>query len=282
MSETRAKRLPVVGSTASSTAFILERVDGLGDTHLYVDGNSKITRGNGTFESPRPNAFSLVQVETCPGSTPTCRSSCYVHSLEKAQQEIHAAYRHNTETIREILADEILANDWAMRLASWITLNAPGGFRWHVSGDVFSLEYAKWIADVCREAPTVPFWIYTRSFEFLAPLVEVCTFRGGGNLAINLSADQDNYVAAVSASLIPGEVPPLTLAYLTTDGSLPEALCPTDVVFPDYSLRPRQYATLAESPWWQALSADQRAMVCPVDSFGKSEKRRCGPCARCL
>jgi hypothetical protein len=51
-------------------------------------------------------------------------------------------------------------------------------------------------------------------------------------------------------------------------------------------IRPRQFATLAESPWWQTLTPAQRATVCPVDAHNKSEKRRCGfeggRCNRCL
>jgi hypothetical protein len=279
------KKLPVVGSTAATTAFCGDRIDGLGGTHLFVDGNSKITRDNGTFERPEPNAFSLEAaaiggIEHCPGSTATCRAACYVGELNKAQAALYETYRHNSREIRVILADPELAADWVMRMASWITMHASGGWRWHVSGDVYSLDYARWIRDVCLESPTVRHWIYTRSFEFLAPLVEVSTHRGG-NLAINLSADADNYREATRASLLAVQ-PPLRLAYLTVDGTVPETLLPGDVIFPDYMLRPRQHATLAESDWWQTLTQAQRKSVCPVDAFGKGPSNRCGPCAKCL
>ncbi len=295
-------RLPILGSTATTTTtFCAERVDGPGGLHLFVDGNGKITAGNGTLAAPQPNAFSLIQVDTCPGSTPTCRSSCYVHQLEKHQREVHDLYRHNTQTIRAILSDVALAGDWAMRMAGWITLHCQGGFRWHVSGDVFSLEYAEWIRDVCREAPSVRFWIYTRSFHYLTPLWQVATTGPNrGNLALNLSCDRDNWAAAVRAACAhfvdaDGEPDgPYTarLCYLTTDGTLPPhvgdpdiedcELTSEDVIFPDYSLRPRQFATLLESPWWQSLRPSQRGLVCPVDAMGKAENRRCGPCERCL
>lgn len=292
------KKLPIVGSTAATTAFCMDRIDGLGGTFLYVDGNAKITRANGDFANPKPNAFSLPAaglsgIEHCPGSTETCRKACYVEGLSTAQPALYALYQENATQIREILADPQLANDWAMRFAAWITQNAPGGFRWHVSGDCFSLAYAEWIADVCREAPTVEFWIYTRSFEFLKPLVEVSTIRGG-NLAINLSADVDNFQAAVDAvmtyapPIVPLGEPAgkwLRLAYLTIDGTLP-ALEEGDVVFPDYALRPRAVASLADSEWWQGLMPGQRRSVCVVDAHGKSEKNRCGTgpgqCSKCL
>ena len=282
------KKLPVVGSTAGSTAFCSEKLEGPEGTFLYVDGNGKITRDNGTLLEPKPNAFSLVQIETCPHSTETCRRSCYVHNLETAQGAVHDLYKHNTAEMKRILADRQLADVWAMILSAWISNNASGGFRWHVSGDVFSLEYAEWIRDVCRESPQVPHWIYTRSFEFLAPLVEVATWNGG-NLAINLSCDQDNYTEAVAARhthakltqdrLI--ETGP-RLCYLTVSGVVPKDLHADAVIFPDYNLRPRQFATLAESPWWDTLGVNEKRMVCPVDAHGKAENRRCGPCDQCL
>lgn len=278
-----ATKLPVIGSTAASTAFCSARVDGPGDLHLWMDGNGKITSHNGTLAEPKPNAFSLVQIETCPGSTPTCRKSCYVHNLEAAQKATHDLYRHNTETIAKILADAELAAAWASVVGAWISANAPGGFRWHVSGDVYSAAYARWIVQVCNHtAGAVYHWIYTRSFEHVGILMRVSTLRGG-NLAVNLSCDADNFDEAerISTKYATAEGAP-RLCYLTTDGSLPATLEDGDVIFPDYNLRPRQFATLAESPWWQGLTPDQRKMVCPVDAHNKSEKNRCGPCTRCL
>lgn len=282
-------KLPVVGSTTSSTSFCLAELEGPNNTTLFIDGNGKITRENGTLLAPKPNAFSLEASAVsgdpshCPSSTPTCRSACYVGPLEKAQAGVYEKYRHNTDQMKIILADPALASWWVMKMAKWIGENAPGGFRWHVSGDVFSFEYACWIADVCREAAQVPFWIYTRSFNYLSPLAEVSTLRGG-NLAINLSADVDNYSAAYAAAEQHGsEDGPerLRICYLTVDGEVP-GLDKDDVVFCDYALRPRAVVTLSESEWWQSLTQFQRGLVCPVDAFGKAENRRCGPCTRCL
>ena len=88
------KRIPIATTTtkpastsAATTAFCAERVGGPGG-FLWIDGNGKITAGNGTLEEPKPNAFSLVQVEDCPGATSSCKTACYVHNL----QEIRARY----------------------------------------------------------------------------------------------------------------------------------------------------------------------------------------------
>ncbi len=118
------------------------------------------------------------------------------------------------------------------------------------------------------------------------------------NLSLNLSCDRDNFGAAlafrrlwgvgrlcylavaedVTAHAEVGE-DGLTREWLEVD--LP-ALGNDDVIFPDYALRPRQFATLADAPFWQALTQQQRGLVCPVDAHGKAENRRCGPCNRCL
>lgn len=300
------EKLPVIreGSTAKSTSFCSARLDGPGGLHLFFDGNGKITAENGTLLEPRPNAFSLPAASVrdadggswgghCPGSTNACRASCYVDGLAKAQPELYATYESNAINIRAILDGTCgdgypeLADDWVLHVADWIKANAAGGFRWHVSGDVFSLEYARWIADVVRESAPVRHWIYTRSFDFLEPLVEVSTFRDG-NLALNLSIDRDNWPQGTAAAALHGVgtgVGP-RLCYLVTsaDEEIP-ALLDGDVIFPDYPLRLKA-KTFEESSWWQTLLPEQRGLVCPVDARGKAENRRCGlganQCGRCL
>lgn len=263
-------------TSAASTAFCAAKIDGP-DGFLWIDGNGKITAGNGTLDDPKPNAFSLVQIQDCPGSTPTCRTSCYVHGLEKHAPDTYALYRHNSETIRRILENRSVAQAWSSHLARWITENCRGGFRWHVSGDVFSLEYAKWIVRVCLLSPDVRHWIYTRSFEFVPTLVNASTERAG-NLALNLSCDSDNWHQAKKLAQHYG----LRLCYLTTDGVVPfevGAGATDDVIFPDYNLRG---GTEAGQAWFAGLAAHQKKIVCPVDFHGKAENRRCGPCDRCL
>lgn len=249
-----------VSDGAERTAFCAAKLEAPDGTFLWLDGNGKITAGNGTLDVPRPNAFSLVQVEDCPGSTPSCRQSCYVHGLEKHAPDTHALYRHNSTIIRRILSDESESLMWMGLLGMWIEQNAPHGFRWHVSGDVFSLDYAWWIAEVCRCSPSTLHWIYTRSF---------------GNLVLNLSCDRDNYGAASMLAKVHG----LRLCYLTLDGNVPGDLPDDSVIFPDYSLR--QDAPAGKF-WHYSLPPRQKKMVCPVDFFGKTEQRRCGPCDRCM
>lgn len=266
-------------TTAATTTFCAEKVEGPGG-HLWVDGNQKITAGNGTYAEPKPNAFSLVQVVDCPYRTPTCEASCYVHGLEKHAPETHALYVHNSKMIRDILDPKKILDPstidqwgrWAKIFGDWISKNCQGGFRWHVSGDLFSYSYAAWVADVCDYSPDVNHWIYTRSFPFIEPLLDT------PNLTVNLSCDMNNYWWAKRVADEHG----LRLCYLTRTGGFPDDLPPGSVVFPDYALRGRDLDKPTDSPWWKSLWPSQRKMVCPVDFFGKSEKRRCGPCKKCL
>jgi len=258
-------------STAASTAFVTAKLEHAGRS-LYFDGNQKITAGNGTFDSPKPNAFSLVHVEDCPGSTPTCRASCYVHELEQAERDLAALYRHNSTTIREILAlsgAEQLA--WARAVGAWIRDNAIGGFRWHVSGDIFDAHYASWIVAVCDASPMAEHWLYTRSFDHVWLLTQTA------NLAVNLSCDVNNYGSAKFTRALHAPFKDLRLCYMTVSGYVPGDLPEGSVVFPDYSLRGS-----GRGSWFEDLSPEHKRMVCPVDVFSKSASIRCGVCKKCF
>ncbi len=243
---------------------------------LYIDGNNKITAGNGKFGDPRPNAFSLIEIEDCPFSTRTCREVCYVGRLQQAEPVVYQAYEHNSRVIREILkrSDHQLYAE--IILSKWIAENCAGGFRWHVSGDIFPHQYAEFIQHVCQGTPEIPFWLYTRSFVFLDPLREV------RNLVINLSADQDNYNLALALHKIWG----YRLCYLTVDGQVPPSLPRGSVIFPNHELRGRDLppGERANTPFWQSLNYAQRSMICKADYFGQKDRRRCDPnhCNICL
>ncbi len=248
----------------------------IGAYEFWFDGNGKITVGNGTFEQPTANAFSLVQVDDCPGATTVCKENCYVNHLEKAQPLIHAAYHRNSREIRRAL-DARPTDEIAKAFARWIREHAPHGFRWHVSGDLFSMKYAYFVGLVCDNAPDVPFWIYTRSFRYLSPIL------GLPNLAVNLSADADNYATAYAVWRSQrSHGCSLRICYMTVDGALPDDLPAGSVIFPSHQLRGRDLPKPTDAPWWQGLTHDQKKMVCPPDFFGQSEKLRCGPCKKCL
>ncbi len=244
---------------------------------LVLDGNSKITRGNGTYAEPRPNALSLPAASVlstypgpapraCPGSTPICRASCYVKGLAQHEPAVYARYEQNAEVLATCLKNEALFYDSAEALGDWIARHAEHGFRWHVSGDVWNEQHAHWIATVCGCASHVPFWIYTRTLDVVPVLART------QNLAVNVSADVDNYSQARDAALRYG----VRVCYLAEGGPLPDDLPHGSVIFPNYALRG------ADGAWFQGLLPEQRRAVCPTDLGGQSEAHRCGPCRKCF
>jgi len=269
-------------STAAETEFCREKIEFAPGDYVWIDGNGKITAGNGTLKKPRPNAFSLVEVADCPMRTPICERACYVHGLRKHAPATHKLYQHNSKTVREILEGPV---DWnpcprngeapsravmlADAMGKWIETNCRGHeFRWHVSGDVFSEEYARFIHLVVVKSPSVRHWIYTRSYQFIPHLQ-------ARNLTVNFSADAHNYWLAERARKEYG----VRICYLTSArdvrGAVPRNLPPDSVIFPDYDLR-------EDREWFKSLPRSHRKMVCPVDFYGKKERRRCGPCDRCI
>ena len=236
-----------------------------------IDGNSKITSSNGTFAEPKPNALSLPHISTCPGSTPACRKSCYVHGLKGAVPELYEAYAQNERALHACLMSDDSRGHTAAVLGLWIRNNCPGGFRWHVSGDVISLLHAHWIAEVSRWAKQLC-WIYTRTLEAV-PLLQHAP-----NLVVNVSADVDNYAAALACATKHGA----RLCYMCQDGHVPADLPPDSVIFPDYALRGRSLIHPTLHGWWQSLPNATRRQVCPADFFGQSEEHRCGTCRKCM
>jgi len=250
------------------TAYVYTRVDLAPGVSVTVDGNSKITLDD--FYQPRPNAFSLPDTSTCPGSTETCRRSCYVHGLRRNAPDVYEAYRDNERVTHLATMSPGMHADTALAFGHWIASNCRSGFRWHVSGDVYSIRYARWIRDVCGWSPDVRHWIYTRTLE------AVGTLTAARNLVVNVSADADNYALAREVADEYG----LRLCYLAT-GDVPD-LALDSVIFPDYRYRGRELDDPKSLPWYRALTAEQRRMVCPADFYGQSSTHRCGPCSRCL
>lgn len=264
----------LTGTNPNGTRFVYSPVDlGAGVT-IYVDGNSKITAGNGTYDAPSPNAFSLPHQSTCPGATPSCLASCYVHGLEKHAPALYALYRQNERALHRVLmAPEGRARS-ARTFGAWIAEHCPGGFRWHVSGDVMHARHASWIAHVATCSPGVGHWIYTKSFHVAGLLANA------PNLTVNLSADRDNYAEA-RATLRCGWGDRICYMSQSPD-DVPADLPPGSVIFPDYPARGRKLEAPTEHPWWQARAPAERAMVCGADFFGQSDSMRCGPCNKCM
>ena len=262
-----------------STSYVFKELVIDENTTLYVDGNSKITVGNGTYDAPKPNAFSLPHISTCPGATKECMSACYIYGLQNNAPEVYKMYARNEQAMHRILmagAWSKLAKKASDVLSEFIKSECTDGFRWHVSGDVMNDRYADWIMTTAGESEPVRNWLYTRSLGLIERMTEKSC--RANNLIINVSADAENYAEARSIA----DEFNLRLCYLTRDGNVPDDMQKGDVIFPDYSLRGRELDDPTEHTFWKSLSSDYKKMVCPADFFGQSEQHRCGPCKKCL
>ena len=179
------------------------------------------------------NAFSLPSgtAFSCPGATSVCEGVCYAGKLEKMYPAFRELAMHNWELLRNASISEMidLLTDMIAEFSQECAKhNISKVFRWHADGDIFSADYAYALAETCKRFPDVQFWIYTRSFSYVAYLESI------DNLTVYLSVDSVNREAALGTKDI---YPFVRLAYLAEtheDGKefmmentgKPGAICP--------------------------------------------------------
>lgn len=122
----------------------------LDDTRtLLGHGNSKLGRSIHTF--------SLPAVQTCPGSTPVCRQECYA-----------LTHFFRTPSVREALLRSYRATqspDFRARMVREIRRRQVTTLRVHVSGDLYSVPYARDWLEIIRACRKVRFFLFTRSWR---------------------------------------------------------------------------------------------------------------------
>lgn len=147
-----------------------------------------------------PNAFGLPARRSCVGTTPFC-DGCYAENIERAFPSVGRLLQGNLEALQacgsNVGAMAALLSD-AMDLFEAACVKAerrtgepiPRVFRIHWDGDFYSAQYAAAWAQVIRSRPSVSFWAYTRSFDYVGQL------SGLDNLTLYLSVDEWNAAAA--------------------------------------------------------------------------------------
>ncbi len=190
------------GGAEQKLDFVQRLLDQIGSYRLR--GKASFLKLSGT--SKTGITWSLPAVGACPQIDETC-GTCYA---------LDGFYRTNTaaqvgrvmrlEYLRELISADRLEEwiDWAvgrmsqLRPVEAVPKNVPldGGLRdairahdrsvaylrWHDSGDLFHLEYAKAVLEVCRRTPDILHWLPTRLGGLLVGLV-----RSGERLPPNLA-----------------------------------------------------------------------------------------------
>ena len=193
------------------------------------------------------NSFGLMRVETCPGRTSgkggcCCKKNikskidvCYVDKLLRVRPGIKKVLEHNTKILKKATPcgkKELLKQMFASFLSKEYKHGSGNiNFRMHWSGDVFSKDYAMALAQAMVAFPDINFWMYSRSFKLIWPLLLV------KNLSLYVSCDDCNYQAAAEfmKENKKGNLCRLNLAYMgespRTKAMIP---CPVDSGVLDY------------------------------------------------
>lgn len=211
-------------------------------TPLLQLGNAKLGRAI--------HVWSIPALDTCPGSTETCRNLCYALRHRFRFDSVKRRLNRN----RQRSLDE----DFVEQMSAEIRSSGVLVLRLHVAGDFYDAEYTrKWIA-IVKCSPRVRFYAYTRSWRVasIAPALE--ELAACNAIRLWYSVDEE--------SGVPATVPPtVRIAYLQTSSRPPPS--GADLVF-----RPPRLRTLPASP-----------LVCEHEtSAGKQLGVTCGSCARCF
>lgn len=199
-------------------------------THDRKTANMANVKGDASMIK---NAFSLPSGKefSCPGATNVCETVCYAGKLERQYPAVRALVLHNWELLRKANITQmksLLSDMIADFVSDCDKRSAPKVFRWHADGDIFSSDYAYALSETCKAFPDVQFWIYTRSFGYVAYLENV------PNLSAYLSVDSENKEAAFGTKDI---YPFVRLAFLSdsfekgkeellAETGKPGAICP--------------------------------------------------------
>jgi len=135
-------------------------------------------------------------------------------------------------------------------------------FRWHDSGDLFHVEYAEAVVEVCRRTPEILHWLPTRMATLLARLV-----GSGMSLPPNLSVLVSCHRGGVLEKIQHSAVDSIRRAHpearvgitYTFAGSKSRMVCPEDV----------------------QASFGPSASLCPATVAMNSDERVCTGCRRC-
>lgn len=138
---------------------------------LLMPGNGKLGKNIG--------AWSIPNVVTCPGRTKLCEKLCYV---SRYINMYHLDYYPNYyATLMPGFVERMAAE------AQWFRI-----VRLHVSGDIYSADYARKLRDIAKLCPQTVFYTYTRSWrrpEIRKALAELAALP---NFVLIYSADKES------------------------------------------------------------------------------------------
>ena len=251
---------------------------------LRKNGESSFLKLSGT--SKTGITWSLPAVGACPQLDETCRNCYALDGFYRTNVAAQVGRVMRLEYLRKLISVHQLDKwvGWAsetigrLRPVEEIPQGTPlnpslkailpeprqkiSYFRWHDSGDLFHIEYARAVFNVCRNTPSVLHWLPTRMGSLLATLV-----RSGEmlppNLAVQVSCHrggvlEKNQHAAIEEirRLQPDARVGVTYAHMGTKSRTVKL--------------PEVHAKFGDT-----------ASLCPATIALEREKRVCSGCRRC-
>lgn len=159
-------------------------------------------------------AFSISRQKTCINATTTCKQLCYGNGIryksaaqtQKRERNYLTAQFLLREGGPKLLAENLIHLIDTTRPRDWLTAKitqtlpaVPWTLRIHDVGDFYSIDYASAWTITAQQRPECKFWFYTRSFLQPNLLSSITELASQPNCQGWLSADQDNYRAAIAA-----------------------------------------------------------------------------------
>jgi len=208
-----------------------------------------LMQGNGKLGSAI-HVWSLPAIESCPGSTKTCRDACYARRHRFRFASVRRRLQWNWRQCRRA--------DFVDRMVSEIRSQGVLVLRLHVSGDFWSAAYVEQWFEIMRRAPRARCFGYTRSWRVAGVAAALEKLAALSCMRLWYSIDDETGV--------PDYVPPnVRLAYLQVRNEpIPSRA--------DLAFRVQQLRKLPSLP-----------VVCPSETTaGHSPRITCGSCARCF
>lgn len=126
------------------------------------------------------SGWSLPAIKTCPTGTASIRkygtasicSSCYARKGNYRFSNVQAGLDNRLKATKSPLWIEAMT----------ILIGSDPYFRWHDSGDIYSLSYFKKIITVCELTPNTRHWLPTREEALIQHFID-----NGGRIPFNLT-----------------------------------------------------------------------------------------------
>lgn len=123
-------------------------------------GTVKISKGNSKLGAIP--SVSLPSVKTCRHCA--CQEKCYAKKLERLRPAVRNAYQHNLDVLNsdpDTYWREVEASIMMSRF-----------FRFHVSGDIPSMEYFAKMVEVAKRNPHCEILCFTKKYEIVNKYIE--------------------------------------------------------------------------------------------------------------